>query len=557
MRRMLLGVTLSAVFMLVFTGSALALSGSAINIATPFASGPPSVAVDGSGNAIIAWANTKNLAGATNFVQWCVLAPGATTCRASGNLQPADGAQFIDGVSVVHDGSTLVILASVYGAQSSNGVTGTDYEAVQEWQSTDGGATFSIVNAGRAVASGDPSFDTQPLGGVTLPGGGALGFAFQTAAAYPTFHAFSLAAPTSCGRASNACPDGYATLEPTTNPDVITNPGGNYAANGTGVMGVFNTNFTNGPLGCSNAQTVPFGTAFVYGTGAQSPTNDYNTSPGLPNSAWRVAVTKVDCNVEYPAVGAGPAGFGVLESNALTHQAVYHRFDAATNSFDTPQVTVSANTEQQPAVSQDGAGGVYATYLDGGPGGPVSLSYSSDGGKTWTGPGTLHSDSSAGVANLTSIVNGPGQGWAAWTDNGSVFAQSFAAVDALVPASVGGSGTSNGQTVSIDVTCTTFPCTVTITLTSPGTVTIKAGTARVGGRRTKAITVGKGRFTIRKKGSHKLAIKLSKAGRAYLAKRHGKVKLNVSLTERASGHSVVTKRTVSVKLTKPKHHKHK
>lgn len=685
MRRMLLSATLVATFVLVGSGSASALTGSPTNIATPFASGPPAVAVQASGNALIAWANTKDLAGANNFVQWCVLPPGATACSQSGNLQPADSGQYIDGLSVLDEGPAgLVILADVFGTSGANGVNPTDYEQVQEWQSTDGGQTFATVNAGKAVASGDPSNDTQPLNGVTLPGGGALGFAFNTAGAFPTFHAFSLAAPTSCGRADNACPDRYATLEPSTNPDTITNAGGNFAANASGVMGIFNTNFTSGPLGCSNAQTVPFGTAFVYGTGAQSPSNNYNVSPGQPNTAWRVAATQADCNVDYPAVGAGPSGFGVLETNELTKQTIFHRFDESTASFDTPAVTVSSQTEQQPAVSQDGTGGVYATYLSGGAGGPVSLSYSFDGGTTWSGPATLAASTSTGISQLTSNVNASGQGWAAWTDNGSVFAQRFQAADAVAPAapttittsqtagattgasisvpqgtlgmtdtatiaganaagatgtmtytlyssaactpssaiatstetvaagvappsapvtallapgkyywqavysgnagsvlgakgnqpsssacgseelaigepnSVAASATSDGTTVSISVSCATFPCTITLTLTATETVVIKTG-ERVAEKKTKTrkrtITLGKAAFRLKHKG--KVAVKLSKTGRTFLAKKRGKVKLGLALSEKLAGHAVVTKHTLTVKVTHPKRNKKK
>ena len=73
-------------------------------------------------------------------------------------------------------------------------------------------------------------------------------------------------------------------------------------------MGVFDSVDSNGPLGCAQS----FGDAYVYGAGAQSSTNNYNISPGQPNSAWRVSVTQADCDLEYTAVGGGPSGFGIL-----------------------------------------------------------------------------------------------------------------------------------------------------------------------------------------------------------------------------------------------------
>ena len=133
--------------------------------------------------------------------------------------------------------------------------------------------------------------------------------------------------------------------------------------------------------------------------------------------------------------------------------------------FDTPLVTVAKQSELDAALSQDGAGGIYGTYLLDGAGGPINLSYSADGGKSFTS-GVLEADKDGQDANATNGVNGAGQGWAVWTNNGSVFAQPFQAADAISPASVGGSATDTGTTVTVTVTCTSLPCTVTITITS-------------------------------------------------------------------------------------------
>ncbi len=95
-------------------------------------------------------------------------------------------------------------------------------------------------------------------------------------------------------------------------------------------------------------------------------------------------------------------------------------------------MTIAPEFEEQPAVSQDEAGGVYATYL-GGSGGQVRVAYSYNGGDTWSGPTTLNADEDGGADDLTSTVSATGQGWAAWIDNGSVFAQSFDAADTVAP----------------------------------------------------------------------------------------------------------------------------
>ena len=146
LRTTLLGV-LAAAVLLASASSALAVSGTPVNIGTPFSNEPPAVAVDAAGNAIVAWANTRDLPPTeTNVVQYCVLPVGATGCSHTQTLIPAGGAAYIDKVQVLVDGSTIVLLADVYGAK---GVGAEEYEPEQEWQSTDGGATFVQIDSGK------------------------------------------------------------------------------------------------------------------------------------------------------------------------------------------------------------------------------------------------------------------------------------------------------------------------------------------------------------------------------------------------------------------------
>ena len=547
-RRACLCCGLAAMLAVALCASALA-AGKAVNIATPFDIWPPgpSVAVDSGGNAIIAWANDKDLAGAPDLVQYCVLPAGGTACAHSGSIAAADSAGHIDAVRVLDDGGTLVLLADVYGAAGNNAG---DYTPEQEWQSTDDGASWTQQATGLSVSSGILSADTVPVDGVVVPGTGVLGYGWVSAGGPPTFNAFPLTGAPECSVAT--CPAGFATLEPATNPDQLSNEPGHFASISTGplagVMGAFDSLDTNGPLGCAQS----FGTAFVYGAGPQSATNNYNISPGQPNSAWRVPVTQADCDVEYSAVGGGPSGFGILADNLGTSSVVYHRFDAATTKFDTPLATVNGTAgELYPAVEQDGNGDVFATYLLGGSLGKVELSYSADGGKTWTGA-PLDSDTNGTISEINSSVNAKGKGWVSWFSNGSVFAQSFQAADAVTPASVGGGATTNGSTVTVDITCASYPCTITITLTAPETVVVNAHTARVaakkGKKKPKIITLGKGKFTITKAGGKKLSVKLSGAGKKFLASRKGHVKITGLFAETLQKQTTQTKRTLTLAI---------
>lgn len=417
------GLLAVAVMLLASTGASAA--GHPVRVGKPFSNQPPAVAVNSSGDAIVVWNDDKDLGGSSNFVQYCVMQVGGKTCLHSGNLIPAGSAQYIDGTQVIADGSTIVILADVYGATTPN------YEPEQEWQSTDGGATFSLVNGGKSVSNANLSADTGPLNAVIVPGTSVLGYGWETAGGPPTFNAFPLVSPPECSKAS-PCP--FATLEPNSNPDVLTNAGGVLAAEAgasPGVLGVYSTLFSDGgPFSCPSSR--PDGMAFVYGAGNQSASNSYNISPGPSKSAWQGPAKQGECGVQYFTVGGGPSGFGILGDNEASGTTFYQRFDDTKATFaGQPKVTVSKHGELSPSLSQDGSGGVYATYMKGGTGGPIVLSYSSDGGTKWRGPNVLHPYD--GLTHPVSAVNGAGQGWVAWTTNGSVYAESFDAVDSTPP----------------------------------------------------------------------------------------------------------------------------
>jgi hypothetical protein len=412
-RTVLLGA-LAIIAAFVFAANAFGLSGTPLKLGEGQSYGAPAVAVDSTGTAYIAWANTFPT---INTIEYCVLPAGTTACTHSNTLTPSGGNAAIDNVQVLVDGSTVVILADVYGV-------GEEYEPEQEWQSTDGGATFKNVGEDdKSVADGILSADTGPLNALIVPGANALGYAWTTADGPPTFAEFPLAAPPVCSVKAPTC--AFAELQPEGIEHELTNVHGVLASQlGTnpGVLGVYET------LGKPGCATGTFDTAYVYGSGNQEAGNSYNISPGEPKSAWKVGLTEGDCEVEYPAVGGGPSGFGVLEKSIATGQEVYHRFDQNNDTFDTQPVLVDNESGLDPSVTQDGAGGVYATFTAGLD--EAQFAYSYNGGTTWSGPVTL---STAQVSNLASSVNPTGQGWATWQVGESVYAQQFDAADSVGP----------------------------------------------------------------------------------------------------------------------------
>jgi hypothetical protein len=112
-----------------------------------------------------------------------------------------------------------------------------------------------------------------------------------------------------------------------------------------------------------------------------------------------------------------------------------------------------------------------------------------------------------------------------------------------------GSGTSNGTTITITVNCNTPPCTFTITITDPPP---QASMTRVERKKTKPATLARGTFTLHKRGAQKVKIRLTKAGKKYMASHHGTVKLTAAVSQTIAGHKTHLTKTIKIKISKPK-----
>ena len=236
-----------------------------------------------------------------------------------------------------------------------------------------------------------------------------LGVSFDVNFSSTTFAAFPLSNPPQCSYATTpACP--FATLGPLSNAPLGATVSETASESGPspGVLGIRPTT-NSGPFACPGSH--PDGaTAFSYGSGLEAPSNDYNISPGLPNSAWKVGVSPIpnDCSTSEPTVAGGPSGFGLMETLLGPETSGYgtlryRPFDTATMTFDKPALpVVSPGVGASVQLGQDGSGRIYAAmYLSlppqllSGPHPPGSLRalvYSADGGHTWHGPGPLQPD---------------------------------------------------------------------------------------------------------------------------------------------------------------------
>jgi hypothetical protein len=564
----------AAAAVLMFAASAFAVSGTSIKLAEPVRFGNPAVAVDSAGTAYVAWPNETGLGGVGSTIEYCTLPAGASACAHHNTLHAEGGPTPVIGqVQILVDGASVVLLAEVYGVSL-------EYEPIQEWTSTDGGATFLPVNGLKSVANAKLNADTGALNALIVPGTNALGYAFVTAAGPPTFDEFPLTTPPQCSRKECPAAEKFATLQQ--EPELTLHPLGNLHGSvgsrlgaNPGVLGVYET---LGKPGCAGGT---FDTAFVYGSGEQSPSNSYDLSPGEPNSAWKVALSPGDCEAEYAVAGGGPSGLGVVEKDLTRGYEVYHQFNQTTDSFEPSTATIAQEGGLYPSVSQDGAGGIYVTYL-GNASNTIRLAYSSNGGANWTGPATLNANTDGGANGMTSSVGSGGQGWAVWKDGESVYAQQFNAADAVPPtpppppkptpnstytiSSI--TGNSNGTVTIVFVPAQSGQATLVLTVPTASIASVAAtearkskkckhGQSKIKGKcRPTTTTAGKTTAAGTAGVPLKLTVKLSSKLKALLKK--GKtVHLTATLTYTSSlgGAPTVHTYALTVHGKRPHHHK--
>lgn len=426
LRRSLIGFLAASALALALTASAEAIS-KPIKIGTNASGLPsqPAVAVDAAGTAYVVWddpiATTSRPA--DTVLNFCKIAKGATGCAPVELTVPDPSeAQFFDPPSVLVNGSDVYVFEEVDGAANQ------DLDGMDAWFSTDGGATFSQVPYSVSDTQVGDTEGTGPMPAIQLPGGN-VGFGYVSAIQNPLFQANALTAPKEYSAATMPMPPA-ASLNPSPNNYVVGNLGGEFASQLTatkGILGTFQL-IEAGPCPTTD------GLVYTYAPLSSATTNgELNTTTGQAGSPW-TQLRGVTCNAEFPAVTSGPDGLGMLATNDanLSAEKVQFRRFTPPSLWSAP-VTVADDAGLDPTLSQDGTGGMYATFVNNDHG--LQLAYSSDGGAAWFGPVTLfgiENDSAPGSA--ASAVGPAGQGWAVYAFQGTEYAQPFVAADALPPA---------------------------------------------------------------------------------------------------------------------------
>ena len=362
------------------------------------------VAVDASGTAYIAW----GVGSPQKQMDFCKVPAGATSCSPVVLPAPAGGTLF-DPPSVLIAGGAVYVFEDVVGA------TNTHQNGVNEWASADGGSSFTPWPTAVGWVPNNAAGTTNPV--IALPDSN-IGAGWVVAAGNPAFQANSLTSPSDDSQATGAP---FATLNPSPNSYSVGNLGGQFSSQLTGAEGVL------GVFTLIEAGPCPSSEGLVYSFASLPATNAVLNA----DSTWR-PLAGIDCQTYNPAVGGGPAGLGLLETDGatLSAQLVQYRRFTPPSTFSAP-VRIASGAANDPSLSQDGAGGIYATWLNNGTG--LNLAYSSTGGTGWDGPKILlgNNGGATSIGALASSVNGSGQGWAAYEANGTEYAQPFDKTDAL------------------------------------------------------------------------------------------------------------------------------
>ena len=431
MRRVWVRCLLATAFAVAVPTSAWAAS-SPIKIGANTSNGASTaaVAVDSSGTAYIAWLipSTVN----ANTIDFCKLPAGATSCAPVAiTVTGHPEASFSDPPSVLISGGDIYVFETVGGDNND------DQDGMDEFVSSDGGASFTLTSdAISDLPVGNVSATTNPV--IALPGGD-IGVGADPPNGNPEFQANSLSSP-SDDSANTEATAPFATLNPSpAGAYSIGNLGGQFAANLTGtegVLGVFESLPDPGLSPCPSSAPASLVYAWAPLSAAAASAaveSELNTSPGTAGSAWG-NLSELDCDGDYPAVGGGPSGLGVLETNqtTLSDETVQYRRFTPPSTFSSA-VTLAAGASIDASVSQDGVGGVYATWLDSDTG--INLDYSATAGSSWTKAVVLlgNQDGAVPLSGLASAVGSSGQGWAVFADGGSEYAQPFDKADALPP----------------------------------------------------------------------------------------------------------------------------
>jgi hypothetical protein len=108
----------------------------------------------------------------------------------------------------------------------------------------------------------------------------------------------------------------------------------------------------------------------------------------------------------------------------------------------------------------------------------------------------------------------------------------------------------SSQSLTLAMSCTALPCTVRITISLIAPLTT-SNTRQKAKSKPPVITLAHGRVTIRKHGAQKVRLRLTAAGRRFVASHNGQVTVTAAVAMTIHGHNRVARQRLKIKIMKP------
>jgi hypothetical protein len=108
----------------------------------------------------------------------------------------------------------------------------------------------------------------------------------------------------------------------------------------------------------------------------------------------------------------------------------------------------------------------------------------------------------------------------------------------------------SAQSLTLEMSCTAL-CRLTVTVSLPGA----SAAQQIARSKPRVITLARGTVTIRKRGLHRVRLRLTAAGRKFVASHKGHVTVTVSVAMTSHRHTSVVKQRLTVKIKQTSKHR--
>jgi hypothetical protein len=120
-----------------------------------------------------------------------------------------------------------------------------------------------------------------------------------------------------------------------------------------------------------------------------------------------------------------------------------------------------------------------------------------------------------------------------------------------VSSPISGPAFSTATAVTLPLTCPLSVCKLRVTMTVPGPALAVDARKSTGKRKPPVITLAQGTVTIRKHGPQRATLRLTSAGRRYIAAHHGRLTVTATIATTINGRHKVLKQHLMLKIARP------